>query len=236
MQEAITTPNQIVMTRTISIFLFFLFFISGSVKAQGYESQQWIFAGVKYKMNKKWSADLEQGWRISEFAWTSVLYTDVAINYKLNKHLKFSSGYRLSFRNGSWFNYQSVDHRFYFDITPTIKLEDLRISWRVRLQSGRRDWVSSEDGVNAERTMRNKITISYELGDFSPHINSELYTPLQPDKNFRGSNQLRIAAGCDYKLNKKIEFTLSWIYQKEFNTRNPETNGIINMGLGYTFK
>ena len=230
MQKVIIQLKIPVMIRTIKLFLVLLTF-PVLVSAQGYEDQQWISAGIKYKIDKEWSVDAEQGWRISELAWTSVMYTDIGINYKLNKYLKFSAGYRLSFRNGSWFNYRNVDHRFYFDVTPSIKLGEFKLSTRIRIQSGRRDWATSADGAAAERTLRNKLTIEYDAGDFTPYVNGELYTPLQKSGYFSGPNQLRLQAGCEYKVNKKLDLGLFLLRQKEFNSRNPETNGIIGINV-----
>lgn len=213
--------------------LLFFFTCSQLLSAQNYEGQQWMSLALKYKINKDWKLELEQGWRIAELAWTSTMYSDLSLSYKLNKYFKFALAYRFAQRDGSWFTYHHLDHRFAADVVADKKFGDFKFNYRIRIQNRYRDLMTSIDGAVPEWTVRNKLSVDYDLNDFKPYASCELWTGLSKNQAFTGTNQYRAYLGIEYKVNKKIDLGVFIMRQREFNTKNPDINGVFGINASF---
>ena len=75
--------------------------------------------------------------------------------------------------------------------------------------------------------------MQYDLGDFKPYASGEIWTGLNKNSAFTGSNQYRAYLGVEYKVNKKIDVGIFIMRQKEFNTKNPDINGVVGMNVSF---
>ena len=113
-------------------------------------------------------------------------FTDLGLNYKLNKFVKLGAYYRYTNKRRLDDSY-SERHRYYFDVTLRGKYIFFTLSFRSRFQSQYTDIYTSPDGTTAENYSRNKLTLKYELNKkISFYTSYEIYSPLRSyDKVFK---------------------------------------------------
>ncbi len=202
--------------------------------SQIHENQQWISFDAKYKINSEFSADIEQGFRISEFSWMNTQYTDFGLTYKINSEFRVGAGYRFITR-GSWFVYEHIDHRFYLDLSYRKKFGDLKITWRTRFQERFRDWHTSELGWRPQFIMRNKADFEYKLDDvFTPYISLELFTRLNDMGQNIYNQQARLYLGCSIEISQSVSVSPFFMKQNELNTSKPEYDNVWGVSVNWT--
>jgi hypothetical protein len=226
------------MMLMIKIFRYFfvtaVLLSAGSLYGQQTFSNQWLSASVRAKIADNFYLDLEEGWRISDWTVTSATYTDLMLSYKINKQFRIGAGYR-HIQRGGFVDADNFDHRFYSDFSFREKFGDIKLTARTRFQSRYRDPFTSETGMIPQLMFRNKAELSYNLpGPFLPYISYEHFLLVKEAKN-RGpySVQQRMQIGLEYSISKQSSIAVGYIYQNELNSKNPETDHILNISFGY---
>jgi len=144
--------------------------------------------------------------------------------YKVNKYLRVGGNYRFAIRS------DVTRHRFYGNVTFRYRIQQFRLSYRVRLQK------EFEREQIAETYLRNKLRVLFNTKKaIDPFIGTEFYYHIF---HYRGSqfDKFRIRAGIDWSLNKKSSINLFYLYQKEIYVVDPLQNYIIGVGYNYVLK
>lgn len=200
-------------------YLFLLFPIFGF--GQDEDFQIWSSADVHYKWNKKISFDLEQALRTGH---NSLLlnktYSEFKMNYKLQKKLKISSGYRFI---QSYIGENMLGHRFFTDVKYRYKLDRIKLNYRLRYQ-----YQSNTERIN--QAIRNQLKISYNLPKTSiePYFSGEGFYTL-----YQGFDKCRFTIGLKEKFGKRFEVNLFYRYQREVNSSNVQKLNILGASISY---
>ena len=224
--------------------LFFFTMLAGTTQlfAQSeytYDSGNWTTFSVQHEFKKKFSLNIDQEFRIKEnYSRMNLLYTNIGVSYKINKHLKVEP----SFRHIDKFLIDgriSFRHRLTMDVTYKHKFGKLTISERARYQTEVKNVLSSRRGWQAEQYLRMRTGVDYKINDvFTANYNCEFRYQINVPGNdvvYNGVwHRIRNVLGVDINFNSKNTLNLYYLIQNEFNIGDPENISI--SGIQYTIK
>lgn len=195
--------------------------------------ESWNAVALKYKLNKKVSFDLEQGFRFNTDA--SLLdqaLTELSFNFKPIKSLKFGLGFRYIADRGGNLAFDN-DFRLNIDAAYKHRVKDFSFKYRLRYQNRNEIGSSRDDGDYFKNYLRLK-------GSFKYKINNWKLDPLFTIEGFRdltkytGSfDKVRFTLGSAYTLKKLGAINAFYGIEYTLGSSYPKTTYII--GLGYTF-
>lgn len=190
--------------------------------AQEEDFQTWSKVELGYKISKKLSTELTEGFRLREnSSLPAKAFTDLSLTYRHNKKWRFGTGYRFI----QLFDLNQdihLRHRMYADVVLRNKVKRWRVNYRSRLQH--------QVGVNhMEQYYRARLSASYNIRK----------TPLEPslaietfcDLNALQFDKMRYTLAAAYPLSKEIEGVLYYRLQEEVHVSNPNKFYILGMGL-----
>lgn len=225
--------------RKLVRFLVVIFFLECAfsaiqAKAQEKDAGLWTSLNFETKLVKKLSLSLSEEFRFNEnITELGTSFTDIGLDYKLNKHWQVAVDYRFT-QKRRLDDYYSFRHRFYADIKYNHKLNPFEISFRSRLQDEYDDIGRAPDGGVPIFYMRNKIGLKWDTKKkYEPYLSAELFSPLNYPREFAFDN-IRTLAGVEYSISKHHSLDVFYMIQRELNVSSPKTDFII--GLGYYFK
>ncbi len=206
---------------------------------QSQDAGMWNTVTIQHTFTKKTSLVIDQEFRLREnYQRINLFYTNIGVDYKLNKNFKISPSYRF-IQKKLLDNGYSFRHRLMLDITIKKKFfKKLTLSERARYQIEVADYHTSEKGKLAEQFLRFKTDIKYDITEkISPYVSCEFRLQLRDPKGqgplYDGAfHRIRNVLGVEYKQSDKHSFNLYYLYQTEFNINTPES--IYILGLGYT--
>lgn len=194
----------------------------------------WTAASLKYKINKKWSAGLEQQFRFKDDASTIDQYfTEAELKRKLGKHFSAALGGRYIRKNDTEGKIQGYENRFRWNVDLAYKhdIDRLSLKYRVRYQS--RNEISVED--ENKTTFRLKVASEYNIKKwaFDPKFSAELFNGLSDNEGF---NRLRMTLGTEYKTKNLGEIGAFYRIERELTGIYPKTTNIAGFTYQYTLK
>ena len=209
--------------RTIIASILFFSFFSYNSNAQQNDFQLWNTLNLSKKINKSFRADIKYGARFRENA--SVLSTqfiDFKVKYKENKRWSFAIGYR-SISDYTFSNNLILKNRFYADAYFSKKLKRYFFSLRNRVLTQLSNNISKE-------VLRQKYKLAYNIKKTKllPSISIELFYSLD-NYFYKIRNSFELA----YPINKKIDFSLVYKIENEFNVVDPFTLFIFEPKISY---
>jgi len=226
----------------ISKFIFF--FLCAFILMMPCHAQQsndagmWATFTVQHALSKKINLVIDEELRLKEnYQRINLFYTNIGIDYKLNKFIKISPTYR-SIQKKRLEGTYSYRHRLMLDVTLKKKFKKFTLSERIRYQAEVQDFNTSKKGKLAEQFLRLKTDLKYAVSDritpyFSCELRYQIHAPRGDGPNYdRGFHRIRNVLGVEYELNKKNSVNLYYLYQTEFNISTPET--IYIFGIAYT--
>jgi hypothetical protein len=193
-------------------------FIPFVLFAQEADFQSWSKAEVQYKLHKKLSSSLSQGYRLRENAsLPDKGFTTLSLVYKLDKNLKVGLGYRLN-ENFDLDQKVSFQNRFFTDVYLRKKSKRWLFKNRLRYQN-----------QNQKHTIRNKLGASYNLRKTSlePFAAAEVFYSLNL------ISKLRYTLGASYPISKKLSLDLFYRIQDEINIDKPTDLYILGTALKF---
>lgn len=197
----------------------------------------WTTVSLQKKLNKKISLAIDQEMRFREnFQRLNLFYTNIGIDYKLNKAIKISPSYRTvqKKRLEPGFSYR---HRLQLDLNYKKKLNKITLTERVRYQIEVQDYYTSKKGKVPEQYLRFKTDIKYTEHDkvtpyYSCELRYQITSPRGDDPLYNyGFRRIRNIAGIEFKINDVHSLNLYYLFQSEFDISNKESIYIV--GLGY---
>ena len=202
--------------RTIIASILFFSFFSYNSNAQQNDFQLWNTLNLSKKINKSFRADIKYGARFRENAsLLSTQFIDFKVKYKENKRWSFAIGYR-SISDYSISNNFESKNRFYADAYFSKKLKRYFFSLRNRVLTQLSTNISKELAYNIKKTK------------LSPSISIEFFYSLE-NYFYKIRNSFELA----YPINKKIDFSLVYKIENEFNVVDPFTLFIFEPKISY---
>lgn len=203
------------------------------------DAGMWNTLTIQHAFSKKINVVIDQEFRLREnYQRINLFYTNVGIDYKINKNLKISPTIRFIQKKMLNGNY-SFRNRFMLDVTAKKKfLNKWTISERVRYQIEVADYNTSEKGKLSEQFLRLKTDLKYQINKkiepfYSIEFRYQIRDPKGQGPKYNNQfHRVRNVLGAEYKHNDRHSFNVYYLYQTEFNINTPES--IYILGVGYT--
>lgn len=217
-------------TKKLFILLSFLFISTMNLKAQispSYsDAGMWTTFSADFGLNKKTSIIFAEELRIREnYSRLNLFYTNIGLEYALNKYIKTSLVYRpiQKYLDDNTF---SNRHRLMWDASVKYKIKKFSFSYRHRLQVEAKNIQSSELGHVPEWYSRNKVEIGYQATKkLAPYFSIEMRYQLADPRlitAYHEWDRVRYQMGVDYKLNGFSKMGVYYLIQKLFNVNSSE--------------
>lgn len=202
------------------------------------DAGMWATLTIQHALNKKINLVIDEEFRLKEnYQRINLFYTNIGIDYKVNKFLKISPTYRTIQKKKLDGNY-SYRHRLMLDVTVKKKIKKITLSERVRYQIEVQDFYTSKKGKFPEQYLRLKTDIKYDLKKkITPYYSCEFRYQIRNPRGDgpvydNGFHRIRNVLGLEYEINKKNSINLYYLFQTEFNISTPES--IYILGIAYT--
>lgn len=217
-----------------------MLFIAPSLCAQKVfkDAGMWNTLSFKHKLNKKFALFLTEEFRLKEnYSQVNLTYTELGVEYTLNKNIKTSLVYR-AIQKFQYDNPLSYRNRLQWDIGLKKNFGKFGINYRHRLQTEVKDYFTSENGHYKEWFSRHKFGVKYNITDrlaasFSGEYRLQISDPRSPEYD-KGFHRQRYQGGFSYEINKKQDFGIYYLYQNEFTMQN--LTDIYILGIEYSFE
>ncbi len=225
------------LKRAVLFYSFVLIVVIG-YSQQRNDAGMWNTLSIQHALTKKISLVIDEELRLKEnYQRINLFYTNVGIDYKINKFLKISPSYRFIQKKRLEDSY-SYRHRFMLDVSIKKKIQKIIVSERIRYQAEVQDFYSSKKGKLAEQFLRFKTDLKYTAFEkVTPYISCEvryqIHAPRGDGSMYdNGFHRVRNVLGIEYEINKKNSVNLYYLFQTEFNISTPET--IYIFGVAYS--
>lgn len=202
------------------------------------DAGMWATLSLQHALNKKINLVIDEEFRIKEnYQRINLFYTNVGVDYKVNKFLKISPTYRAIQKKRLDGNY-SYRHRLMLDVTVKKKIKKITLSERVRYQIEVQDFYTSKKGKFPEQYLRLKTDVKYDIGKkITPYYSIEFRYQIRNPRGDgpvydNGFHRVRNVLGAEYEINKKNSINLYYLFQTEFDISTPES--IYILGIGYS--
>ena len=218
-----------------------LFFTSNAQFSPTYsDAGMWNTFSLDYAINKKISILFAEELRIKEnYSRLNLFYTNIGIEYSLNKYIKTSLVYRpiQKFVDDNTF---SNRHRLMWDASVKYKIKKISLSYRHRLQVEAKNIQSSELGQVPEWYSRHKFEIGYQATKkinpyFAFETRYQFYDP-RIITAYHKFDRMRFQLGCDYKLNGFSKIGVYYLFQQLFNVNSNENLYITGIEYSMSLK
>lgn len=198
--------------------------------------ENWTAINLKYKLNKKWSFDIEGQLRLKEdISEISEYFTELNTTYSISKGFKIGAGIRYIKENDNVGKIQGYeDHfRFHVDASYKHKINDFTLKYRLRYQN--KNELGVDDYDNQHFRFKTSLEYNFKNWKLDPIISGEIYNHLEKGEE-NGFDKYRITLGTEYKFKEMGTLGLFYRIEKELNETIPETTNIIGLKYSYTFK
>lgn len=207
------------------LLLVFSIGLNQKLACQEYDKGFWSSVEISKKINKKISLSLEEEFRLrNDFKTTDKFMTTLGLDYKINKFFDvgisdvFINYYHPGNKKHDYTNYWENKNRFNIYGEGDYSVGRFSFSLRERLQSTYTflDSVSKQE-VNPELILRSKFSVSYNIPKIplEPYASVENFLPLNGSYKF-STEEMRLAFGLKYSINKKLALKVGYIYSKEY--------------------
>lgn len=211
---------------TLSV-LFVVYLMSYSAQVTATDNELWTGGTYKLGINKKVRVEFEEQFRFNNnFSSYNNNFTELRLRYKFNKHFAVKGNLRHTIRYKD-FNKRRFSIDVYYNWEK--KSFPLRFQYRLRLQDSK----VFQTGKKTDY-LRNKFSLEYNLTKLvDPFVAYEIYYRFNQKNEFRVS---RITMGLNWKLNKQIDLSTYYRYQRDINIKRPQAQHIIGLMFSYAMK
>lgn len=114
------------------------------------------------------------------------------------------------------------------------KVERLRMAYRIMYQQEYENMNISEEGKIPDIQHRHKVSFKYRPKgwDITPVLAGEMFFTVAPEWR-KYQQKLRLTAGIEYRLTKKMDLGLAYKFQQEYYEDDPVTSNIIAVKFSY---
>ena len=223
--------------KQILLFLLLIAFTTGFSQTSDTKNlESWSAINLKYKLNKKWSFDLEEQLRLKEnISEISNYFTELNTTYSVSKKFKLGAGVRYIKKNDNIGNTQGYKNyfRFHLDASYKHKINDFKLKYRLRYQNKNKLGVDDYDNQH----IRFKTALGYNFKNWKldPKFSAEIFNHIEKGEE-NGFDKYRLTLGTKYKFKNMGSIDLFYRIEKELNKTIPKTTNIIGLKYSYTFK
>jgi hypothetical protein len=218
----------------------------------------WLGAEVDKKLSDHWGlyagGEFRNRANLKEVdRWTA----DVGAEYRINDYLRLSAGYELLYRHTAYKEtyhdddgtvnkmippYWSLRHRFNVSLTTGFTWglfgfslrERWQYTYRPEAKNKKYDTDTEEWGDvkgSGDHVLRSRLQVEYCIprSKFRPYASVELYN------GSGGIEKVRYSAGTKYKINKKNELKVYYLFQKHDDDSDGSVNNHV-LGVSYEYK
>ncbi|MCE7995750.1 MAG: DUF2490 domain-containing protein [Roseivirga sp.] len=222
----------------VSLIVLALGIVGVPLTAQQTDFEVWLKAGIKYKLNDRWSFDLEEQIRFDDDANALKNYhSELGIKFELNKFLDLLLTTRYITRNDNRGNRQGFEDHFRYQLGLSAKHDMDRFELKHRLLYQHRNEVglSEADGDISRRFFRWRSGATYKIKNwkYDPQFNAEYFLGL--NKDAAGiENSIRFTFGTERKYKKVGEFGIFYRYETTLGTPIDEITHVLALKYTYT--
>jgi Protein of unknown function (DUF2490) len=225
-----------IMTKTPGVLLLFLLVLAGnSVSAQVNDAQLWLSVNLEKKVTTALSVDFTEEVRMDEnMTEAGTIYSNFGVSYRFWKRFKVEACYRFTLKRRLDDTYEQLNG-WYVEGSYREKIKPIALSLRLRYQSRYAESFTSEKAGIPKNHLRTKLTVKYDLQKkFEPYVYAETFfrTGVPASVSF---DQLRLCAGIEYSFSRMHMIDLHYLFCREYNAANPETDYVIGVGYYFTF-
>lgn len=223
--------------KQILLLLLLIAFTTGfsqTVDTNDFES--WSAINLKYKLNKKWSFDLEEQLRLKEnISEISNYFTELNTTYSVSKKFKLGAGVRYIKNNDNVGKNQGYENyfRFHLDASYKHKINDFTLKYRLRYQN--KNELGVDDYDNQHIRFKTAIGYNFKNWKLDPKFSAEIFNHIEKGEE-NGFDKYRLTLGTQYKFKNMGSIDLFYRIEKELNKTIPKTTNIIGLKYSYTFK
>lgn len=215
-------------------YLIIFLVLSKTIFAQQSDAIGTLGIQIEKKVNRTFSGVFYTQYGFNEnFTELGYFLNDFGLNIKLNESFTIGLNYRITEIKLDNNQYQSR-YLTYGDISYNKSAGAFFVLARSRFLTKAYGY-HFDDELNYKTDahyLRNKLQVKYEINyNYSVFASGEQIYRLDRENN---TDQIRIAAGINYQINKQQRLQFTHTYSRELNTKRPDTNFIY--GLTYYFK
>ncbi|MBN1953095.1 MAG: DUF2490 domain-containing protein [Bacteroidales bacterium] len=215
------------------LLLFLVLFAAVSVNAQRQDFHTWVNVGVEGEAFNLIDFSIAPELRLSNnSSRVDALLTEIDLSVPLTNFLRIGVEYRykIDFENEG----KSNKNRGGVYLELDDKRNGFRYAYRAMYLREYTDIYTTELGSLPETMHRHKLSLKYSQKgwDITPGVSAEGFFTLNPPWD-RGRQKWRFTAGVQYRLTKDINLGLGYKFQCEFNTNDPLSVHILDVGLEY---
>ena len=225
-----------IMRNKLNFLLAICLLLPFVLSAQVNDAGLWASVSIEKKINKSFSVNLSEELRFFEnMTELGSFFTEVSLDYKLNKTFGFSAGYRFTNKRNVDDSY-SKRHRYLLNATIKRKFNQLNAGLRLRYQSQYADYYSDADGQIPANYFRTKLSFKYDLNKkYTPFISGETFVHTNRPDGILLDNY-RLEGGLEYEFSKVSSVQISYIYNREVQVNDPWTLYVIGVSWSYVLK
>ncbi len=208
------------------------------LSAQVNDAGLWMSVSVEKKLTQKFAINVAEEFRMNEnITELGTFFTDAGVSYKINKYFKCSANYRFTNKRRLDDSY-SKRHRYYVDLTFRKKFKPIIFQLKTEFRGEYKDINSSDDGKVPSYYSVNKLTIKYDLQKkLQPYLYVEFFSPLKHPGHHLGvfMDQAKYCIGTEYVINRMHTLDFFYLFQKEYNVKDPLSEYVIGVGYSLNF-
>jgi len=208
------------------------------LNAQTNDAQLWTNIKIDHKINSNITAYIDGGLRFNEnYSETGTSYSEIGMDFKLNKTWGISGGYRY-FSKRKNEDFYSVKHRFNLDVSFKKSYYLFNFQLRSRAEIKYKDIWTSLNGKVPDYQWLNKAQLKYNFNKkIKPYFYIESYNSLSVSAftQYLDITKMKYCIGFEFKINKRNSFEFFYLIQKEYHQKNPFTDFVTGISYNYSF-
>ena len=195
---------------------------------EGSDVEFWQSVGIDFKPAKGLKIYLEKQLRYeNKFTDMESDLSEIGLRYRLNKLLDLRVNYRFEYRPNSNQKRNRLDANLYLNFG----WKAFKISNRCRIQ---KEYIEKLDNEDSELEFRNRLRLIFSKNKkIRPYLGGEIFFGLGEDGDDR--NKLRLTAGTEWRVKKRVTLTLFYHYQKFLESINSKQSHILGLKFNYSF-
>ena len=200
--------------------------------AQSSDFELWVGVAIEKKLSKEFSVEFEEQLRLDENASSvSIVFSQLGISYRVNKHFSIGASYRYLQRRNKDLSFDSKN-RYQVDLNARKKLnKKFTLKARTRIQHAFLYLANTElkEPSRSVLIWRNKGAFDFKpKKGYTFGTSVETYHVLNDIEGIY-FEKLRLTQSFEYRINKKMDIEVFYRFEKEFNVRNRQKASILGV-------
>lgn len=221
--------------KPIAVFSFLVscFFAQGQTEVTIQDFETWSNVGISKEFDNNSEINFEQGLRLYDNS-SSVdqYFSNFEFIGNFDKSFSVAGGVRYLRRidkdNGAYENFL----RFNADLNYKHSLDRFTFKYRFRIQGRNELGISRSEGDYLRNAIRLKAGIKYNVKNWKldPRVSGEIFREY--GKYMLSSfHKVRFTVGTKYKINKLMDVTAYYRFERELNVSYPQSTNIVGFKL-----